>query len=244
MSETTSTQTLPALAQIALQTVTTQVEEANTIAQEVASSGANANKLVHDLRNDDETEDEQIKKFQTFAAEVEAKLEAAREQIDAYIVANHLPDALSEDEVAERKVKYDGLKKSVREIGSMLKAQEGYSDEWLADVPAMLSFSGRKSGGGGGTGTKRPRLASVTVNGDEVTAERKNKAGETEHYVNFTVLANELTTKDQKVSPRDLQEAAFTAAGTDDLSTVSEVSFNFTVGEENYEINVFPRQAE
>ena len=61
---------------------------------------------------------------------------------------------------------------------------------------------------------------------------------------NFTVLSHALKSAfDTKVEVKDLQAAAFEAAGTDDLNTLDGkvIEFAYTVGETNVFVKVQPK---
>lgn len=226
-------------------TIAAKTEEANAIASEVAAATVNVNKQVRDLREDPETDDEKIAKWQAFVADLDAKREQATKAIDAYIVEEKIGATQMSDETRdEKKSAYTALRDEIRAAEKLLAMQGDEGARAAENLPELLNFSGRKSGGGGSQGP-RPRLSAATVNGEDVWETRTNKDGEEEQFVTFTILAQHIS-KDSgvKVGARDLQAAAFEEAGTNDLSTVTEVDFGFSADGNNYRVVVFPRQAE
>lgn len=224
--------------------ITADVERANAITDKVAAATTNVNKQLHDLRNDKDTTDEAVRKYQAFIADLDARREQATSAIEAHLRDNVLKvAAMGEDERATLRSEYDTLRD---EINTALKLLKMYDEDGSVTngIPALRNFSGRK-GSGGASGGKRPRLGAATVNDEDVFTEKTDKDGNTVRHVTFTILAQNIS-KDagEKVTPRMLQEAAFEEAGTDDLSTVSEVDFGYSVNGKNYRIKVWPASAD
>ena len=234
------------LVNIIVSTISEKIEAANAIATEVAAATVNVNKQVRDLREDSETEDEKVQQWQKFVADLDAKREQATKVIDAYLAEQIGAAQMSDEERDAKKATYTEYRDEIRAAEKLLAMQGDEGAKAAENLPDLLNFSGRKSGsGGGGSQGPRPRLAAATVNGEDVWAERTNKDGEVENFVTFTILAQHIS-KDSgiKVGARDLQSAAFEEAGTNDLSTVTEVDFGFSADGNNYRVVVFPRQAE
>lgn len=218
----------------AVEMIRTATDAANAVAQRVAASTVNVNKQVHDILKGEDTTDPVILKWRAYDEEIAAKREQARAKAEAYAKENMLNvESLSDEEREAAKSEYDMYRTQRNSVLKALEAMPGFNaDEH--NIADLLTFSGRKgSSGGAGTGGKRPRLASATVNGEEVA----NEDGK----VTFTLIAQHIT-KDSgtKIGPRDLQEAAFDAAGTDDLSTVTSVEFVISAGDNNYDVTVIP----
>ena len=226
-------------------TIAAKTEEANAIASEVAAATVNVNKQIRDLREDAETDDEKVQKWQAFVADLDAKREQATKAIDAYLAEKIGAASMSDEERDEKKSAFTALRDEIRAAEKLLAMQGDEGKAAAESLPDLLNFSGRKSGSGGGSQGPRPRLAHATVNGEDVWETRTNKDGDEEQFVTFTVLAQHIS-KDSgaKVGARDLQAAAFEEAGTNDLSTVTEVDFGFSADGNNYRVVVFPRQAE
>lgn len=225
------------------------IQRHNALVEQISANTSDKGRLVHEIREERETTDENILKFRAFLEEIDRKREEAVAQIDAYIAANLMPKADGNfDEEATRKALAE-IREEIRAAKVLLKGDE-------ADLPEQKNLRGT-GGGGSGTGGRRPRVDSIQVRvagTDEWTdvykdQEDKNKPGTTRRVTNFTLAAQAVAKfagRGTKVEVSDLQAAAFSAAGTDDLSTLSgkPFSFVFTAGEKNVEVMVTPRSAE
>lgn len=223
-----------------------QTVKANELASQISAATTDRTKVVHDYLNSDEPADETIAKFQAWREETLAAIEAQEAKAREYVAATYLKDI---DESA-----VDGLKAQYKEIVDAVKAARkfvttlpGVTEDALKDVPELKTLRGGTAKGSGG---KRPRLNSVSYrtstkdNWTEVSAQRDNAKGETVTVTNFTILAGALKEKfGTKVEVKDLQAAAFEAAGTDDLSTLNGNVFEFavSVGEQNVFVKVQPK---
>ena len=218
--------------------------KANAIAEEVKNSRVNVGKVVAEIRKDENTTDETVKKYQVWEEKALATLEEKRKAIDEYIKTNLVKASEMSDEVFEaKKSEYGEHKKNYNNAVKMAKMLPGYSDDVFSDVPALLTLSGGTSSASG-TGPRRPRLASISVNGEDIFVEKKGEDGEVTHSATFTAAAAYIS-KDSgtKVQPSQLSSAAFEAAGTEDLSTVNDVEFNFSVEGKDYAIHAIPVQS-
>jgi len=208
-----------------------QINEANEIADEVKKSRVDVNKLTHDMRTDPNTEDEVIKAFQTQLARLDAKREEMISKVTEHIKAN-LPKSEMTDEVYKVKSeKYAELRKGIKSTEKLAANIPGYSDEVLKDIPVLKTLTGATAGAG--TGTKRPRLSFLSMDGEEifVMKDGKDEAGnktEVKSYT-FTLAAEKINkaVKGAGVKPSDLSAAAFEANGSEDLS--GGVEFNYSV---------------
>lgn len=217
-----------------------QTGKANAIAEEVQKSRVNVGKVVHEIRKDENTTDEKVKKYQENMEKAAAQIEKWTQDIDAYIKENLVQASTMTDEVYEaKKAEYAELKKGINAALKLAANLPGYSDETFKDLPALITLSGGTSGAA--TGTKRPRLASLTIDGEEVFTLKETDEGKVKSFT-FTAAAAKLSTKDHKVNPSDLSAAAFAAAGTDDLSTVNDVEFVYSVNGKDYNFVVIPQQ--
>lgn len=103
-------------------------------------------------------------------------------------------------------------------------------------MPASLK--GRRVSANAGS-IKRPRLQGILVtdvNGESLV-ELKAGAEKPEDKATFSALAKFLSEDSgTKVETATLQDVAFEAAGTKDLSTVEKVEFVQTIGENHYQI--------
>ncbi len=109
------------------------------------------------------------------------------------------------------------------------------------------SLKGRRSSNSTGT-IKRPRLQGIVVtnvDGNETLVELKAGAEKPEDKATFSALAKWLSEDSGvKVETQTLQDVAFEAAGTKDLSTVEKVEFVQTIGDNHYNIVATSKVAE
>lgn len=209
-------------------------------------SAENVNATVAEIRNT--SDDERIVAFREWKEKADAAILAKETEIDALIKA---------EMISQEPIDLEAVKAAHKELVGKAKALRTVLTQFAGEaaihnLPDLKSLSGRAVSAGQGTGGKRPRLQSVTVNGTPVFSEKTNDDGTKTQVASFTVLAAYLS-KDAKVKvePKQLQEAAFAAAKTDDLSTLAgtPVSFSVTVGEgdnlKTYpEIVIIPRAAD
>jgi hypothetical protein len=217
------------------------VAKANAIADEVQKSRVNVGKVVHEIRKDEATTDERVKSFQKNMEKANAQIEKWTKEIDEYIKTELVQTSTMTDEVYEaKKAEYAELKKGINAALKLAANLPGYTDETFKGVTPLQTLSGGTSGAA--TGTKRPRLASLTIDGEEVFTTKETDEGQVKSYT-FTAAAAHLSTKDNKVNPSDLSAAAFAAAGTDDLSTVNDVEFVYSANGKDYAFTVIPQQS-
>jgi hypothetical protein len=201
------------------------------------------NKVVHEIVKDEETTDEKVRAYQERMAKANEQIEKWTAEIVEY-AKNNLVSAsqMSDEEFEAAKAEYAELKKSIKSTLSLAANLPGYSAETFADVPALQTLSGGTSSGA--TGTKRPRLAEITVNGEPAFTVKGEGDEATKAYT-FTAAAAVIS-KDSgvKVQPSDLSKAAFETAGTDDLSTVHAVEFNYSANGKDYAVVAIPAASE
>jgi hypothetical protein len=227
--------------------------EADALFKKVQAAD-NLGSLVSEVRDTKETDDENILAFRNFKEDLLSKLNAAEDKIDAYITATYVkPD----DTVDVEKVKaeHKELVKITRTIRQLLEQLD--SENATVGLPDVKNVSGRAVSSASGTGTKRPRLSKIVVDGEEVFAMKDEKDGTKTQVTSFTVLAAWLSKrvserfglKGFKVEPSVLSRMAFEEAKTDDLSTVNgPIVFAGTFGEGDNlltfkSIEVTPRQS-
>lgn len=255
MSEQTAEQTTPETPEVVIPDsplVTAGRAEYETLATQAnelfgkVQAAENVNATIAEVRNS--SEDETIVKFRDWLEKANARIIAETDKVDAYIKANL---------VSQEPVDVEAVKASHKELVTKAKALRTVLTQFAGDnaihgLPELKSLSGRAVSAGAGTGGKRPRLQTVKVGEKEIYSEKKEDDGTVTHVASFTVLAAWMS-KDAKVKvePKQLQEAAFAAAGTDDLSTLAgkPVTFAITVGEganlKTYpEITVIPKVAD
>jgi len=223
--------------------VADQITKANKIAEEIANSRVNVGKVVHEIRQDENTTDAEVKKYQEWYAKAEAAMEDRRKKIDEHIKTNLVKASEMSDEVYEaKKAEYTELKKGAQSAQKLAALIPGFSPEIFSDLPALQTLSGGTAGGT--TGTKRPRLSFLSVDGEEVFVTKKDeKEGTESKSYTFTNAAAFISKKaGTKVSPSDLSAAAFEAAKTDDLSTVNDVEYSYSVDGQSFMVKVIPAQ--
>lgn len=219
------------------------INKANQIADEIQKSRVNVGKVVHEIRDIAETEDAKVLKYRENMKKANEQIEKWTQEVEAHIKANLVSASQMDDATYEaKKAEYASLKKSAQDAQKLAANLPGYSEAVFANLPALVTLSGGTSTGTG-TGPKRPRLASLTIDGEEVFTLKENDKGEKVKSYTFTAAAQKLSTKENKVLPSDLSNAAFEAAGTDDLSTVSVVEFNYSVNGTDHTIVAYPQQA-
>lgn len=198
-----------------------QVKSANNLAAKVIAATSGVDEKVDAYIS--ESDDEQVAKFREWlkaaqekVAEIQAKIAENTAQIKvvaANAVANSDDvidvDAVKAQFLEARAAAYATRKTLQNFMGSDEKEWDAYIEKNNITEVVSLAKGGKRVGA---TGIKRPRLASLSVDG--VALDKPA----------FGVLAKELG-----LSTPDLQDAAFKAAGTDDLSTVTDQEFSFTV---------------
>jgi hypothetical protein len=226
------------------------VEAANGLADRIAAASKDTKARVHEIRNDPNVTDPKVKEGQEWLEKANAAIEKRIAELDAYIAENLVNK--QEEDVDALKTQYGENKTNATTARKFLDTLPGVSDEEknaaLKDVPELKTLRGGSSSGGGG---KRPRLERVSFSNDngttysEVWEEIENpKTKVKENKVNFTIVARKLAKEyGAKVEVKELQAAAFEAAGTDDLSTLNGKPFDFaySVGEGEKAKNVFLR---
>lgn len=227
--------------------LTELTEQANERATKIAAATTDRSKMVHDYLTADEPADETIAEFQKWEEEALAKIEEQRSKAADYVTSKYLA-AVDESTVDALKEEYKTLADKAKTARKFyLNNVPGAEESDLEKVPALKTLRGGTSGGGGG---KRPRINAIEyrigASGEwvDVSQQAKNAKGEDVTVTNFTVLAKALkSATDVKVEVKDLQAAAFEAAGTDDLSTLNGkvIEFAYTVGEHNVFLKVQPK---
>lgn len=229
--------------------LTTQTEQANGLQEKISAATSDRTKLVHDHLTDENTEDEKILAYQEFVEKANAEIEAQTEAARAYVMEKYLPE-VDDSAIEAQKTEYASLVAQIKAARKFAATIPGFTEDDLKDVPVLKTLRGGTAGGG--TGSKRPRLQRVSYRTATnqpwvaVETERDGKDGTKVTVTNFSLLAT--TFKDvfkQKVEVKDIQAAAFDAAGTDDLSTLNGNVFDFamSVGEKTVYVQVQPKAA-
>jgi hypothetical protein len=242
---TTEAKPLDPMVKMVQDTVTAQIEQANGLVQQINAATTDKGKLVHDIRTDPNSTDEEVKAFQAWFEQAQAAIEARVAKVDEHIKANLMPK--SEDvDVEALKAQHKSLKESVKAALTFVSGLPAYDADSFK-VPDLANLRGGTSAGTG-TGGKRPRLNRIWVDGTLIEKKSTNAKGEEVMVSNFTLAAAHIAkVVGAKVEVKDLQAAAFSAAGTDDLSTVGGKVFDyyFEAGTDekrkNFKIEVEPK---
>ena len=238
------------LKSLILATIVEQTNAANTVQTQIAAATTDRTKAVHEALADPDTDVPYVKEYQSWEEKALAKIEENRAKVAAQYEAEYLK-TLTDDEIAALKDEHKSKVAAVKAAIAYAKLALGdqVTDEEFAALPSLKTARG-KTAGQGGTGGKRPRVnaiayrTSTSVPWTAAEEQRKNKEGEDVTVTNFTVLSHALKENfGAKVEVKDLQAAAFEAAGTDDLNTLDGkvIEFAYTVGEHNVFIKVQPK---
>jgi len=235
------------LIEAAKATLVTLIGENNGRANRIKSAG-NVAALIADVRDNSETTDENILKYRAFFEQANNAILDAQKKVEEYIREAGLVSTGDVDVDAETAA-WKAVAEQIKSARTLVKNLGG--EDSLADLPEIVGIPGTRAGGSGATGVRRPRFQEIkfsVAGSDEWTTvgETKGEGDEAKFVTNLTMLAGILGDKDHKVGSKDLQEALFAAAKTEDLSTLggTPVEFAFTVGEKNYLVNVTPRVSE
>lgn len=230
------------IADMVVAEITRSTTVANEIAAKISANTTDEGKLVHEHRVATDSTDEQVVAFQEWFEKANALIETKVAEINAYIKANLL-------QTSSEPVDLDALREQYK--AAVVEAKTGA--KFLATLsdapadytpPAITSLRGGTVGSGNATGQKRPRVERIWIDGNVVESEATNKAGETRTVSNFTLAAAALSkVSGAKVEVKDLQAAAFSAAGTDDLNSLNGEVFEFShsSGDKNYAVKVQPK---
>lgn len=237
------------LKNLILATLTSQTEEANALATRIAAATTDRTKMVHEILTDENATDDYVVTYQQWEEKALAKIEEERAKVVAKITAEKFAD-VDEATVEALKTEYKGKVDAVKAARKYAEvAIPDLTEEDLKAVPDLKTLRGGTAGKGG-TGGKRPRVNAISFRDSasgpwtEASVERDDakNPGAKVKVTNFTVLSGAL--KDAygaKVEVKDLQAAAFEAAGTDDLNTLDGKVFDFaiSVGEGDNAKNVY-----
>jgi hypothetical protein len=220
--------------------------EANAIVEEVQKTRVNVGKVVHEIRKDEATTDAKVKAFQTWLEKASKAINDRTAEVDAYIKSDLVSaSSMSDEDFEAKKESFKLLKSNIRDAMRLAKSQPGYADTLFTDVPALLSLSTGKetNTGSGATGTRRPRLVSISVNGTDLFTEKDGK-----RIATFSQAAAFMS-KDSsvKVTASDLSGAAYATVGSDNLADQTSVSFTHTVTDKDsktwsYSVVAIPSQ--
>jgi hypothetical protein len=219
-------------------------DQANTEAT-VVLAASNEGQMVHNIRDENETDDKNILTYRKRIEQLDALREDAVRKIDGYIRENLLPKSDASDVEGARE-RYNTLK--TRALGGLDLLGITVSD-LPEDFPKLRTLRG----GNVSEGTKgqpKPRVRLVTFkdkSGNTVEAVKETeKDGKTVRTSNFTTAAQMISkVYGGKVEATDLSAATFEAAGTQDLKSVPgrEFTFSTSVNGANVEVTVYTPSA-
>ena len=201
-----------------LDIVSENVDKANAIAVEAKNALGNSAKQIKEYREDPETTDETVRKFQQDTAKIYAKLEELTVKVNDHI-KSVLGTATWSDETTEAKRKeYKEYKSAATEAFKAVANMNKILGLPEPEMPELLTFSGSTAKGGSGTGTRRLRFDRVEVNGEVVK--------------NLSAVAQKIkSASGATVSAKDLQSAVFETAKSDDMDVIAslgDVTFQWT----------------
>lgn len=232
--------------------ITSLTNQGNTISAKVAaSSERSTNKLVHELikTSDDAT----VTKWREFEEKALAKLESERAKVAEYVRANLMSDAgetLSQEQIDALHAEFKTLRENVNAAHKFAAMQPGFTPEWAEALPKLSTFKGNASKGASGqSGIRRPRIASITLNGQPFTVEAKNSKGQIVPKATLTGLAAALqkTERDNGNADAKISAGQLLAAieATDaNWQNSTGVDFVYAGKSTNYQITVVPADKE
>jgi uncharacterized phage infection (PIP) family protein YhgE len=197
---------------------TEKFTEANAIAEKVAKSHGSVAKDVKEAREN--SDDPTVVKFREWFEKAQAKINEEIEKVNAYITGEGglvKGNTMTDEEVEKAKAEHKELKKSATEAWAAAETVAKILGAEMPEKPEVLTFSGKPSAGGAGTGAggRRLRFARVEVNGDEV----KNLSAVSQKIKSMT---------GKSVSAADLQKALFESAGTEDVAKIGDHTFGWS----------------
>jgi hypothetical protein len=249
MSEATAAVVNPLVAQMGA-AVTELINENNARAERLRSAG-NSAALVHEVRDEKETDDARILKYRDDMEKANAEILRWQEEIEKYIRESGLVSVEPVDVDKETEA-WKALHAQIKPMLTVMKNIGG--DDSVNDLPEIKGIPGRGNSVSSAPGTPKPRVQRIRyqVAGSdawvEVSKEKETDDGNKVNFTNLTVLSQALNKayKGAGVSASDLQGPMFDAAGTKDLSVLNgkPVQFGFSVGGEkpaNLIVEVTPR---
>jgi hypothetical protein len=223
----------------ALTQVAEQITECNEIAAKINSYG-NTRAELKAIRDDNPTDDPILTEYRETREKLLAALAESEKNADAHVFAKGL--------ISVEPIDVDALTDSAKELTGQIKASLkalalfGATDDDLKTLPEQDGIKGERKVSVSATGTKRPRvtLLQYSVDNGETYAESfkdvAQEDGSNKRTVNFTNLAADLSKALKvKVDGSEIRDAAFSAHGGDDLSTLNgdvlEFAFSVTAND-------------
>lgn len=223
--------------------------KANDLGQQLIAAKSDPEAQVKALI--ETSDDEKIAKFREGRAQIQEQIETltARLENGTAAIMDHartLVKSVGDDfdyeavhkSFLEARKEAAEARKALLVIGPHLPTPIHTDDDLnrvLAEVGApteVISIRGQRSVASG-SGVRRPRISAATVNGETVADENGK--------VTFTSLTQYVAKNIGKVAPNALRDAAFAAAGTDDLSSLdpeTTIAFTVTAGDQEVAVTV------
>lgn len=214
---------LDGIGQAFLDLMIAQAAEYNARAAALSAATGDKDKAAHEIR--ESSDDPKVVKFRKFSEDLMARHEAAVAEIHKYIVENlvaksQLTPEQQEAEKAALKELRDSYNVNVKAFTGLPSVAKIAGAETL--VPEIKGAR-RSVSSGGGSGTSKPRVSSITVDGD-LMAHDVVKDGETLQKSTFTDAVKFLSEKHGvKIQTSDLHAGYFAAGGPDSATPVEYV---------------------
>jgi len=237
---------LNGLAKMVLESQRAMVADYNTRLARISND--DPAKYLHEIRNT--SEDDKVAEYRKYEEKVLAALEKRTQEIEAYIKANLMGNAPTEDEVKAEREALGALKKEITEGEKYFGiATKALGKDTSGLLPKMTGARLSKSGGGTGQGGVKPRVTGVYINGElqshvvkKDNVVQKNEDGTDKVSSTFTDAVRYLSEQTKtKVATTDLQAAYFAAAQVEPADWASgpdKVEFVFNAGEKNWTVLV------
>jgi hypothetical protein len=214
------------LARLVLNTYAEQAAAYNSGAATLEAATGDASKAIHDIR--DNSDDPKVVKFRKFREDHLAKVEEAEKIIQDYIRENLVPETMTDEEVEAEKARLKELKSTAQQGRDFFLAQPAVkslveSGKYDFDSVLVPLKGARKSvSKGTGTGSPKPRVKAIYIDGDLVSHEVV-KDGKTEIKSTFTDAVKFLSDATKsKVETSTLHSGYFEAAGTTDVNAAPD----------------------
>lgn len=222
------------------------VESANAIGQRLIAVNSDKSEAINAIL--DTSDDPALVAFREAYAKglaqieaAQAKLAANKESAKAH-AATLLPEADADFDKEKAQAEFLTLRREATNIRKALElilgedaVKEGIESNGITEVVSVGKTRGASKGA---SGIVRPRISAASVNGKDVSETDKKGNVKT----SFTLLTKALNSSfENKVTGEIVREAAFSAAGTKDLSSLpagTVVDFVVNVGDESAQVSI------
>lgn len=213
-----------------VETLKTMTTEANALGARIQAADAGkgpdqVSKFV------DTSDDPRCVKFREQREKLEAKIEELRSTLVTELGDDVFAEVTVTDEDRANHAEMVDKARSLRKVlvDSLGATAEQLSEAGVPELARKRSASGNR---GNRAGTRLYSFSSMTVDGEEVFEDTEKG-----RVQNFTTLARWFAKNtEEEVTAKSLREATVAAAGTEELTDVSEVKF--AVGK--HDVSVYP----